>query len=70
MKHLLWVVGLAVLIPAYILFEKYSEAAPNTGRGFLVESGICLLISLILLGSFFFITFRAEGNQEISITKF
>ena len=70
MKHLLWVIGLAVLIPAYIFFEKFNDNAPGQGRSNLVISVIFLIISLICLGIFFFRQFRAEASEEISITKF
>lgn len=70
MKHLLWVVGLAALIPAYIFFEKFNDNAPGQGRSNLLISVAFLIVSLICLGIFFFRQFRAESSEEISITKF
>ena len=32
MKHLLWVIGLAALIPAYMFFSKFNDSAPGQGR--------------------------------------
>jgi preprotein translocase subunit YajC len=59
MKHLLWVVGLAVLIPGIMTWESNRILA------------IALFaVSLILLAIFFFMMFRDEGKQDISITKF
>jgi hypothetical protein len=70
MKHLLWVIGLVALIPAYIFFSKFNDSAPGHGRSNLVVSVIFLVVSLIFLGIFFFRQFRAEASEEISITKF
>jgi hypothetical protein len=36
----------------------------------LVYAGIFFLISLVCFAVFFFIRFRAEGDRDISITKF
>jgi hypothetical protein len=70
MKHLMWVIGLAALIPAYLFFVKFNDNLPGQGRGNLVISVIFLIVSLICLGIFFFRQFRAESSEEISITKF
>jgi hypothetical protein len=59
MKHLLWVVGLAALVPGIIYWESNR-----------ILSIILFLISLVFLAVFFFIMFRDEGKQDISITKF
>jgi len=59
MKHLLWVVGLAVLVPGIMYWESNRFLA------------IALFaVSLVMLAIFFFIMFRDEGKQDISITKF
>ena len=29
MKHILWVIGLAALIPAYLFFVKFNDNAPG-----------------------------------------
>jgi hypothetical protein len=70
MKHLLWVVGLAALIPAVMFFVKFSDAPANQGRNDLLLSVVFLVISLICWAMFFFNRFREEGKQDISITKF
>jgi hypothetical protein len=70
MKHLLWVVGLAALVPAVIFFVKFSDAAPGQGKNDLVISVIFLAVSLVCWAIFFFNHFREEGKQDISITKF
>jgi len=70
MKHMLWVVGLAALIPAYIFFEKFNDNPPGQGRSNLLISVVFLIVALIFLGIFFFRQFRAESSEEISITKF
>ncbi len=70
MKHLLWVIGLAALIPAYIFFSKFNESRTGEGRSNLIVSVVFLVVSLIFLGIFFFKQFRAESSEEISITKF
>jgi len=70
MKHVLWVIGLASLIPAYIFFAKFNDNAPGQGRSNLIISIVFLIVSLICLGIFFFKQFRAESSEEISITKF
>lgn len=71
MRHLLWVVGVAALVPAVIFFMKFSDRSDlGTGRPYLIASIAFLVVSLVFLGIFFFQKFREEGNQEISITKF
>jgi hypothetical protein len=69
MKHLLWVIGLATLIPAYIYLSKFFGMNAG-GRNYLVVGIVFLVISLIFFGIFYFKHFRAEGSEEISITKF
>ncbi|HEY6329196.1 MAG TPA: hypothetical protein VI756_07655 [Blastocatellia bacterium] len=63
MKHILWVVGLVALVLG-IMNWRWEE----TNR--IVMSVVLFLISLVLLAIFFFKTFRDEGKQDISITKF
>lgn len=70
MRHLLWVIGVAALVPAVILFMNFTNAPLGQGRNYLVGSVICLIVALIFLGTFFFKQFRDEGRQDISITKF
>jgi hypothetical protein len=59
MKHLLWIVGVAALIPGVIYLESK-----------LILAIVLFVISLVCLATFFFLMFRGEGNQDISITKF
>jgi|HubBroStandDraft_6_1064221.scaffolds.fasta_scaffold1871604_1 hypothetical protein len=59
MKHLLWIVGVAALIPGVIFLESR-----------VIVAVVFFVISLICLATFFFLMFRGEGNQDISITKF
>jgi|HubBroStandDraft_6_1064221.scaffolds.fasta_scaffold518904_2 hypothetical protein len=59
MKHLLWIVGLAVLIPGIMTWESTRILAVAL-----------FAVSLVLLAIFFFMMFRDEGKQDISITKF
>jgi hypothetical protein len=74
MKHVLWVVGLVALGPALYFFNKFYQAPPadesSEGMHFLAYAGISLLVSLICFAVFFFMKFREEGQQDISITKF
>ena len=74
MKHLLWVVGLIALGPAAYFLYRYSNATSvddsKEGMPLLVYAGIFFLISLVCFAVFFFIRFRQEGDQDISITKF
>lgn len=70
MKHLLWVVGLAALVPTLIFFNKFYRSPEEEGTHFLAYAGICFLVTLICFAVFFFLRFREEGEQDISITKF
>ena len=69
MKHLLWVVGIAAAIPAFIFGSKY-WGGTNPHRSDLMLCVVFAVIALIFLGIFFFIRFREEGSQDVSITKF
>jgi hypothetical protein len=69
MKHLLWVIALGVLVPAYIFLTKFFGVNEG-GKNDLVIGIVLLVISLVLLGIFYFKHFRAEASEEISITKF
>jgi uncharacterized membrane-anchored protein len=60
MKHILWVVGLVALISGVVCWTNSQTAL----------SIILGLISFVLLAVFFFMMFRDEGKQDISITKF
>jgi len=68
MKHLLWVVGIAAAIPAGIFGNKFFGGAGH--RSDLLLCIVFAAIALIFFGIFFFIRFREEGSQDVSITKF
>ena len=71
MKNVLLGLGLIVLIPAGIYLYKYlypGSSAPD--RTHLVVGGGCFVVALICLAFLFFMKFREEGDQDISITKF
>ncbi|HLG16657.1 MAG TPA: hypothetical protein VJH03_19470 [Blastocatellia bacterium] len=70
MKHLLWVVGLAALIPAFIFFSKFFGSQPEENKHYLLYAGGFFLVALVCLGVFFYKKFHEEGQQDISITKF
>ncbi|MBI3650228.1 MAG: hypothetical protein HY231_04205 [Acidobacteria bacterium] len=68
MKHLLWVVGLITLCAGAWFTYKYMYTVE--GKSDLVIAAVAFAISLICWGTFFFMRFREEGEQDISITKF
>lgn len=70
MKHILWVMGLVMLVPTIYYFVSYLEATPGTQRNSLAISGAFFVVSLIFWAIFFFKRFHEEGEQDISITKF
>lgn len=70
MKHVLWVVGTIALIPGIWFFLKFIQHEEGKGMEWLGYSGIAFGVSLICWLIFFFIRFREEGQQDISITKF
>lgn len=71
MKHLLWVVGLISLgIGAWFLYQYMYEKQGGDDRSNLIYGGIFFGVSLICWAVFFFMKFREEGEQDISITKF
>ncbi len=71
MKHLLWVAGLVALAPAIYFLIKYSGANNvDEGKKDLMIAGAFLIVSLVFFAIHFFKKFRAEGDEEISITKF
>jgi hypothetical protein len=68
MKHLLWVVGLITLIAGAVFTYRYMYSAE--GKTDIAIAAVSFVISLACWGYFFFIRFREEGEQDISITKF
>ncbi|MCI0488836.1 MAG: hypothetical protein L0229_19770 [Blastocatellia bacterium] len=72
MKHLLWVVGLVALGPGIWFLVKFSQSGDvDTGGETtnLIYAGIFLVIALICFGVFFYMRFKEEGDQDISITR-
>jgi LPXTG-motif cell wall-anchored protein len=77
MKHLLWVVGLVALGPAIWFIYQFNrlpdvDTAGHTGQStsYLIYAGIFFAVALICFAVFFFLRFKEEGEQDISITKF
>jgi len=71
MKNMLLALGVIVLIPAGIYLYKYlypGSSAPE--RTHLILGGGCFVVALFCFAVFFFMKFRSEGDQDISITKF
>lgn len=71
MKNLLLLVGVIGLVPgAWFLYKYLYQANNATERGNLIIGGCCIGVALICFAFFFFMKFREEGEQDISITKF
>ena len=71
MKNLLLLVGVIGLgAGAWFLYKYLYQPNNVTERTNLVFGGAFLLIALICFAFFFFMRFRAEGDRDISITKF
>lgn len=72
-KNALLLVGVAGLgAGAWFIYQyMYTPLQPTgTDRKDLIYGGVCFLIALVCFAFFFFIKFREEGDQDISITKF
>jgi hypothetical protein len=71
MKNLLLLVGVIGLgAGAWFLYQYLYQQTNSTERTNLVLGGVFFLVALICFAVFFFIRFREEGEQDISITKF
>lgn len=71
MKNLLLLVGVIGLgTGAWFLYKYLYQPNNATQRGNLIVGGCCFGVALICFAFFFFMRFRAEGDQDISITKF
>ena len=68
MKNLLLVLGVIGLIPGAWFLYKYLYEPPDKSN--LVWGGILAAVALICFAVFFFLKFKEEGDQDISITKF
>jgi hypothetical protein len=71
MKNVLLGLGVLGLIPgAWFLYQYLYQPTTGTDRTNLVLGGCLLGIALICFAIFFFMKFKEEGEQDISITKF
>jgi hypothetical protein len=73
MKNALLFFGVAGLgAGAWFIYQYMYKPVPAGGidRTDLIFGGVCLLVALICFAFFFFMKFREEGDQDISITKF
>jgi hypothetical protein len=71
MKNVLLLVGVIGLgAGAWYLYKYLYQPNNVTERTNLILGGIFFLAALVCFAVFFFLRFRAEGDQEISITKF
>lgn len=71
MKNVLLLVGVIGLgAGAWYLYKYLYQANNVTERTNLIFGGIFFLAALVCFAIFFFLRFREEGDQEISITKF
>ncbi|MFY9554179.1 MAG: hypothetical protein WAV20_01855 [Blastocatellia bacterium] len=71
MKNVLLLVGVAGLLAgAYFLYQYLYQPNNAPERTNLVLGGGLFLVALICFAIFFFMRFREEGEQDISITKF
>ena len=69
MKNLLLGLGVIGLIPGgWFLYKYLYETPPDKSN--LVMGGIFTAVALVCLAVFFFMKFKEEGDQDISITKF
>ena len=68
MKNLLLGLGVIGLIPAGWFLYKYLYTLPPD-RTNLALGGAFTAVALICLAVFFFLKFKEEGDQDISITK-
>ena len=71
MKNVLLLVGVVGLgAGAWFIYQYMYTAEAAAQRTDLVLGGVLLLAALICFAVFFFMKFREEGDQDISITKF
>lgn len=70
MKNLLLGLGVIGLIPGAWFIYKYLYPQGTAEKSDLVLGGCLLAVALICFAVFFFMKFKEEGEQDISITKF
>jgi hypothetical protein len=68
MKNALLLVGVVGLGAGAWFVYQYMYKPPDKTN--LVLGGVFLLAALVCFAFFFFMKFREEGDQDISITKF
>lgn len=68
MKNLLLLVGIITLIAgAYFTYNYMYSQDPGNNH---IMAIVAFVVSLACWGYFFFLRFKEEGEQDISITKF
>ena len=70
MKNLLLGLGVIGLIPGAWFIYRYLYPDGTAVKSDLVLGGVLLAVALICFAVFFFMKFKEEGEQDISITKF
>lgn len=70
MKNVLLLVGVVGLGAGAWFVYQYMYTPHTTDRTDLILGGVFFLAALICFAFFFFMKFREEGDQDISITKF
>jgi hypothetical protein len=71
MKNVLLLVGVVGLGTGAWFIYQYMYTHPGAAdRTDLILGGVFLLVALVCFAFFFFMKFREEGDQDISITKF
>ena len=71
MKNVLLLVGVVGLGAGVWFIYQYMYTAQGAAeKTDLILGGVFLLAALVCFGFFFFMRFREEGDQDISITKF
>jgi hypothetical protein len=65
---LLGVIGLGV--GSFFIYRYLYPSPPPASRSDLILGGTCFAVALVCFAVFFFKRFRAEADQDISITKF
>lgn len=70
MKNLLLLVGVIGMGAGAWFLYKYLYQSNASEKTNLILGGVFFLAALICFAFFFFMKFREEGDQDISITKF
>lgn len=71
MKNVLLLVGVIGLgAGAWFVYQYMYTTPRTTDRTDLILGGVFLVAALVCFAFFFFMKFREEGDQDISITKF